>query len=61
MELYPSPFQKNDRSLKMLVKQAIFAVFLGILMTSYVLILSIILIPIGMGQLLKKLDKFFTT
>jgi len=61
MDLYPSPFQKSDKSLKTLAKQAIFVVFLGILTMSFAAIFAIILIPIGIAQLLKKLGKFCMT
>ena len=60
MEPYLSPFQKNDKSLRMLAKQGIFALFLTILIMSYALIFAIILIPIGIVQLLKKSGKLFT-
>ncbi len=60
MEPYLSPFQKSDKSLKMLAKQGIFVLFLTILIMSYALIFAIILIPIGIVQLLKKSGKLFT-
>lgn len=61
MDLYPSPFQKSKMSLKELAKQAVFILFLIFLTMSFAAIFAIILVPICIAKLLKKLGKFCMT
>ena len=58
MDLYPSPFQKSKMSLIRLARLIALIAFFIFWIASFAIISSMILIPIGMARLLKKLDRF---